>query len=626
MSTVENGKPRILIIDDEPPIRTILSEALTHTYDCQTAASAEQGLELLRANSFPLVISDINMKGITGLEMVPQILSIAPDTVVIIMSGAQTIENAVGALRVGAFDYLMKPFDFRLVDVAVSRAMEHHRLRVSKRQYDLDLEERVQERTAELVTITKQLKTEIAERNRAEERLNYLAYHDLLTELPNRTLFVDRLGQVLAAAKREQQLIAVFMLSIDRFKSIGETLGSASADKLICEVAERLTRSMREGDTLGYWGTNEFAFLFNPLDQNEDAIQISKRLQAVLESQFNLNGDEIYITSSIGIALYPLNGPDESTLMKNAGAALAQAQQKGGNNYQFYAADMNAKALKRLSLETSLRRAIDREEFVLHYQPRVDINTWQLAGAEALIRWNHPERGLISPGEFIPLAEETGLIAPIGEWVLRKSFAQMKEWATFLNVMTVSSNISARQFQDPNFFVLVLSLLEEIGLEPERVELELTESSIMTHVDSALRTLNALQHAGVRISVDDFGTGFSSLGYLRRLPIDVLKIDRSFVNDASTDPDDAALVMAIITLAHNLRLTVVAEGVETEEQLRFLHLLRCDEIQGYLFSKPIALEEFNGLFLEQELGSTPWNTLREKLGIKSEQRRFSRAA
>jgi EAL domain-containing protein (putative c-di-GMP-specific phosphodiesterase class I) len=339
-----------------------------------------------------------------------------------------------------------------------------------------------------------------------------------------------------------------------------------------------------------------------------------------------LNGDEIYITSSIGIALYPLNGPDESTLMKNAGAALAQAQQKGGNNYQFYAADMNAKALKRLSLETSLRRAIDREEFVLHYQPRVDINTWQLAGAEALIRWNHPERGLISPGEFIPLAEETGLITPIGEWVLRKSFAQMKEWATFLNVMTVSSNISARQFQDPNFFVLVLSLLEEIGLEPERVELELTESSIMTHVDSALHTLNALQHAGVRISVDDFGTGFSSLGYLRRLPIDVLKIDRSFVNDASTDPDDAALVMAIITLAHNLRLTVVAEGVETEEQLRFLHLLRCDEIQGYLFSKPVAVEEFNGLFLEQEFGSTPWNNLREKLGIKSEQRRFSRAA
>jgi diguanylate cyclase (GGDEF)-like protein len=621
----ENNKARILIIDDETHIRQILSEMLANQYECQTASSAEEGLESLKAARFSVVISDINMEGITGLEMVPQLLEVAPDTVVIMMSGAQTIENAVGALRVGAFDYLMKPFDFRLVDAAVRRAIDYHDLRVSKREYEINLEEMVRERTAELLQTTLRLETEIAERNRAEQRVNYLSHYDALTELPNRTLFRDRLTQALASAKREDNLVAVLLLSIDRLKSIGETLGSESADKLICEVAERLTKGMREGDTLAYWG-DEFAFLFQTIERNEDAIQISKRLLALLESEFILTNNEVFITASIGIALYPLNGPDEVTILKNAAAALAQAQQKGGNNYQFYTADMNQKAVKRLSFESSLRRAIDREEFVLHYQPRIDINTWKLSGAEALIRWQHPERGLVSPAEFIPLAEETGLIAPIGEWVLRNSFMQMREWADRLQFLTVSSNISARQFQDPNFFVSVLSTLDSVGLAPEQVELELTESSIMTHLEIALKTLTALRNAGVRISIDDFGTGFSSLGYLKRLPIDVLKIDRSFVNDASTDPDDAALVMTIVTLAHNLRLKVVAEGVETEDQLRLLHLLRCDEIQGYLFSKPLAVDDFRRLFLDEERGSTPWDALRQKLGIKGESKRLRPAA
>jgi diguanylate cyclase (GGDEF)-like protein len=619
-------RARVLIIDDEPHIRNILFETLREDYDCQTTASAEEGLKLLKNGPFSLVISDINMKGITGLEMVPQILSVAPDTVVIIMSGAQTMENAVSALRVGAFDYLMKPFDLRLVQAAVRRGVEYYQLRVSKREYEAHLEDKVQERTAALLDTTRQLETEIAERNRAEERLNYLSYHDVLTELPNRALFQDRLGQALSSARRENQLIAVFLLSIDRFKNVSETLGSVCADKLICDVAERLTSSMREGDTLAYWGSDEFAFLFNQLEKNEDAIQISKRLQSMLQPAFALADDEIYITASIGIALHPLNGQDEATLMKNAGAALAQAKERGGDNYQFYTTEMNTKALQRFSLESSLRRAIERDEFVLHFQPKVDINTWQISGAEALIRWHHPERGLISPGEFIPLAEETGLIAQIGEWVLRKSCAQLKEWAGSAATLTVSSNISARQFQDPNFFSLVMSMLDETGVAPEQLELELTESSIMTNLDSAVRTLSAFQNSGIRISVDDFGTGFSSLAYLKRLPIDVLKIDRSFVHDATTDPDDAALVMAIITLAHNLRLKVVAEGVETEEQLRFLHLLRCDEIQGYLFSKPLPADEFKRLFAEGQFVSSQWSALRRKLHVKTEQKRLSSAA
>jgi len=626
MSETRSDRARVLIIDDELPIRNILCEVLKGPYDCVTATSAEEGLELLRRDKFSLVISDINMKGITGLELVPQILSVAPDTVVIMMSGAQTIETAVAALRVGAFDYLVKPFDLRLVEASVRRGIDYYQLRVSKRQYDAELEVKVQERTTALRETTRQLETEIAERNRAEERLNHLSFHDVLTELPNRVLFKDRLGQALSAARREGQRLAVLLLSIDRFKDIDETLGSAYADELVCDVAERFTTSMREGDTLAYWGSDEFAILFNQLEKNEDAIQISKRLQATLESQFTFANAEIYVTASIGIALHPLNGQDETTLMKNAAAALAQAKQRGGNNYQFYTAEMNAKALHRLSLESSLRRAIDREEFVLHYQPKVDINTWEISGAEALIRWNHPERGLISPAEFIPLAEETGLIAPIGEWVLRNSCMDLKKWSVSSQRLTLSSNISARQFQDPNFFSLVMSILDEIRLQPGHLELELTESSIMTNPDSAIRTLSALQASGVRISVDDFGTGFSSLAYLKRLPIDVLKIDRSFVHDASTDPDDAALVMAIITLAHNLRLKVVAEGVESEEQLRFLHLLRCDEIQGYLFSKPLPADDFERLFFEGQFVSSQWAALRHKLHIKTEQRRLSPAA
>lgn len=626
MTNTRPDRARILIIDDEPQIRNILYEALKLKYDCQTASSAEEGLDQLKSDAFSLVISDINMNGITGLEMVPELLAVAPDTVVIIMSGAQTIENAVGALRVGAFDFLMKPFDLRLVDAAVRRGVDYHQLRVSKRQYEVQLEDKVQERTAALLKTTRQLETEIAERNRAEDRLNYLSYHDLLTELPNRTLFNDRLGQALSAARRENQLIAVLLLSVDRFNNINDTLGPECADKLVCEVAERLTKTMREGDTLAYWGSNEFAFLFNQLEKTDDAIQISHRLQSSLESQFILNDDEIYITSSIGIALYPLNGPDEASLMKNAAAALAQAKQFGGNNSQFYTADMNAKALHRISLESSLRRAIEREEFILHYQPKVDINTWQIVGAEALIRWNHPERGLIAPAEFISLAEETGLITSVGEWVLRTSCAQLKSWRTLSQQLTLSINISARQFQDPNFFALVMSTLDETGVPPQQVDLELTESSIMTDLDSAVRTLRALQNRGVRISVDDFGTGFSSLGYLKRLPIDVLKIDRSFVHDASTDPDDAALVMAIITLAHNLRLKVVAEGVETEEQLRFLHLLRCDEIQGYVFAKALPVDEFRQLFTEGQFVSSQWKELRQKFSVTPHQRRLTTAA
>jgi diguanylate cyclase (GGDEF)-like protein len=622
-----SNRPRILIIDDESGIRKMLCDILEPGYECQTASSAEEGLRELRTNEVALVISDINMAGITGLEMVPQILALAPDTVVIMMSGMQTIETAIEAMRVGAFDYLMKPFDLRHVRAAVRRALDHYALRLAKQHYESQLEEKVQERTAALRKTTEELQEQIAERNRAEERVNYLAYYDLLTQLPNRALFRDRLAQSLGLAHRDNQILGVLRLSIDRLKNITDTLGPAMGDQLVCQIAGRLKESMRDGDTLGYWGSDEFAFLFTQLESAEGVIEIAQRMQLALEPPFNLDGHEIYATSSAGIVLYPLNGEDEETLMKNAGAALFQAKERGGNNYEFYTAGMNSTALERLSMEGSLRRAIEREEFVIHYQPKVDVNTWQIVGAEALIRWQHPERGLLPPAEFILLAEDAGLMSDIGDWCLRASCLQLQRWnSSGSHSLTISSNISARRFQQPDFFGSVAAMLQAIGLDPNHVELELTESSIMTNPESAIKTLNALKSIGVKISVDDFGTGFSSLAYLKRLPIDILKIDRSFVNDATTDPADAALVMAIITLAHNLRLKVVAEGVETEEQLKFLHLLRCDEIQGFLFSKPLPAEEFEELLVRGQFASKDWNERRQKLRIKLDQKPMITAA
>jgi diguanylate cyclase (GGDEF)-like protein len=603
LPTVET-RPSILIIDDEEHIRKILCEILRDDYDCESVSSAEEGLKTLRENSFSLVISDVNMTGISGLEMVPQILTIAPDTVVIMMSGAQTIETAIDALRVGAFDYITKPFDMRHVEAAVRRALDHYELRLAKRNYESQLEEKVRERTADLLRTTEALQEQITRRNRAEEQVAYLAYHDALTTLPNRTLFKDRLAQALLVAERDKQMLAVLLLSLDQFKNVSDTLGPAMADQLICDVAQRLKSGTREGDTLAYWGGDEFVLLLTQLTGADDAVDIAGRVQLILEPRFDLHHHEIHLTGSIGIGLSPVDGQDEESLMKNAGAALFQAKEQGGNSYRFYTTDMNAKALERLTLENKLRRAIERNEFVVYYQPKVDVNTWQIVGAEALVRWQNPEVGLVSPAEFIPLAEETGLIVPIGNWVSRVACSQIKQWhSEGFDSLGVSVNLCARQFQEQDLVSSVVEILSQSRLDPKFLELEITESSIMTNADFAVKVLTELKALGIRVSVDDFGTGFSSLGYLKRLPVDILKIDQSFVHDVSTDPDAAALVMTIISLAHNLRLKVIAEGVETEEQLRFLRLLRCDEIQGYLFSKPLPAEEFRALLIKAQTGN-----------------------
>jgi len=578
MTNPNHQKAHILIVDDEASIRDLLSEILCEKYVCTAVKSAEEALSLLQKEKFNLVISDINLDGISGIELIPKVFISAPDAVVMVLSGNQTIDSAIEAMRVGAFDFLKKPFDLEHVEIAVRRALAHQSLLVEKRQYENQLEELVEKRTAQL---------------------NYLAYHDSLTDLPNRILFEDRLFQALVSAQ-EYQRTATLFISLNRFKEARNTLGHSLGDELLQKVAKRLKSCSRNGAIVARLEGDEFALLLTQIGI-ENVVEITNHIFDSFKLPFVVEEHEIFITASIGISLSPDDGKDTKTLLTNAGAALSRAREQGGNSCQFYTADMHSKALKRLALENNLRRAIERSEFEVYYQPKIDTDTRKIVGMEALVRWHHPELGIVSPMEFIPLAEDTGLIVPISEWVLRTACVQSNLWQNEGFALHLAVNLSARHFQQQNLAETIIGIVKETGFDPYRLNLEITESSIMKNAESAVKTLGELKKAGIKISIDDFGTGYSSLGYLKRLPIDVLKIDRSFIRDVTTDPDDTALVMAIIMLAHNLRLKVVAEGVETEEQLDFLHRLGCDEWQGFLYSKPVSSETFKKLLLDSML-------------------------
>lgn len=576
MEPAKNQKPTILIIDDEEQIRSLLIDLLNDVYQCSEAGSAEEALSALSKKTFDLVISDIDMGGMSGLELVPRVHSLAPDTVVVMISGNHDIEFAIKALRVGAFDYISKPIDIRHVEASVERALNHHSLLIEKRRYKEQLENLLQERTAQV---------------------DWLEYYDTVTQLPNRALFEDRLAQAVAIARAKNQSLGVLFISLDQFKKVNDSLGHGPGDSLLKEFAERLKSCISKSDTVARFGSDEFALLRSPISGTKDVIETIGSLSQVLKFPFDLPGHELFASASVGVSLFPLDGDDSHTLLKNAGAALYKAKKSGGANYQFYTADMHELATSRLALETNLRRAITNKEFLVHYQPRVAVDSLAITGVEALVRWQHPQLGLVPPAEFIPLAEDTGLIVPIGEWVLRTACLQGRRWRDegFAPIQ-VAVNICGRQFHDQDLSETVIRILDETGFPPANLELELTESSVMQNADFASGVLTRLKSMGIKISIDDFGTGFSSLVSLKRLPIDTLKIDRTFVRDATSDSDDAALVMAIITLAHNLRLKVIAEGVETEDQLKFLQLLRCDEIQGFLFSKPLPAEALASLF------------------------------
>lgn len=429
--------------------------------------------------------------------------------------------------------------------------------------------------------------SDVTQRKQAEEKLVYLAHYDGLTALPNRVLFFDRLRQTLARAGRSGTLAAVMFLDLDRFKVVNDTLGHAVGDALLSQVAERLTGCTRQGDTVARFSGDEFVLIVNDLSDVEDVRLIAQKVLQVFADPFQVAGYEMFVSTSIGISLYPSDNDDEHSLLKNADTAMYRAKESGRNNFQFYTREMNARAMYRLKLENSLRHALEREEFGLHYQPKACLRTGRITGVEALLRWQRPDHGLVAPADFVPLLEDTGLIVPVGEWVLAEACRQLGEWRRAgHDAVSIAINISARQFASRNLGETIKRLLDEHRADPRQIELELTESLLMVNTEQAVRTLEYLKSLGLKLSIDDFGTGYSSLSYLKRFPIDALKIDRSFIDEITTDVGDATITRAVIGMAHNLGLKVVAEGVESEAQMAFLSANGCDEAQGYYLARP----------------------------------------
>lgn len=428
------------------------------------------------------------------------------------------------------------------------------------------------------------------------QELTYAAQHDFLTGLPNRLLLNDRIHQAIAFAPRNKKQVAVLFLDLDGFKHINDSLGHPIGDKLLQSVANRLVDCVRTSDTVSRQGGDEFVVLLSGAEQWEDAVITARRMLREVAEVHSVDQHDLHVTASIGVSVYPDDGLDAETLIRNADTAMYQAKANGRQSCQFFKPEMNARAVERQSIEESLRRALERKEFALHYQPKVSLVTGAITGAEALIRWTHPTRGSIPPEQFIPVAEDCGLILPIGSWVLREACEQARAWVDAgLPVTTMAVNVSSMELQQENFLPGLYAVLDETGLDPRFLEVELTESVLMEHSDSATSVLQALREKGVQVALDDFGTGYSSLSYLRRFPVDALKIDQSFVSHVSTVGDNASIVAAVISMARSLKLRVVAEGVETLEDLAFLQSQRCDEGQGYYFSRPVPPEQFAAL-------------------------------
>ena len=574
---MNNEVIKILLIDDDEDdyvvTRDLLSEARGLKHTLQWIPSYEEAIQRFCENKHDIYLVDYRLGEHTGLDLLYKASCRGCRAPIILLTGEGDHETDLKAMKAGAADYLVKgEISAPLLERSIRYAIE---------------------------------------RKRTEERIYHMAFYDSLTELPNRILFQDRLRLAIANAERYKHMSAVLFLDIDNFKRINDTFGHFLGDRLLKEVAGRLSSIMRKCDSVmrdapdlfARLGGDEFTVLLNVISDLEDAAKVATRINETISMPFNLDGYEIFITSSIGIAIYPLDGEEIDSLLKNADAAMYHAKGHGKNNYQYYKQYMNAAAFERLTLENDLRRALERNEFLLYYQPLVDVNTGAMTGLEALIRWQHPDRGIVPPSEFIPLAEETGLILPISEWVLKTACEQSKTWqAEGHKPVPVSVNLSSQQFDQKDFIKTLSGILNDWGVRPRDLILEITEGTILQNTKTAFASLHALTEMGLLLVIDDFGTGYSSLSYLKRFPIHAIKIDRSFVKEISADSDNAAIAMAIISMAHSLRLKVVAEGVESEEQLAFLCRQRCDEAQGYLFSHPLPPGEISKLLQAESHG------------------------
>ena len=442
---------------------------------------------------------------------------------------------------------------------------------------------------------------DITERKMAEETINFQAYHDLLTNLPNRALLRDRLSLAITQAKREEEMLAVMFLDLDRFKNINDSLGHVIGDELLQQVSTRLKSCIREGDTLARFGGDEFTLLLPKIARgNEDVSKIAEKINEVLKAPFIIDNNELYVSASIGISIFPRDGTNMDSLIKHADIAMYHVKDTGKNNYRFYSTDMTTPYFQNLSLETGIRKALDNNEFHLMYQPQINIKTGEIVGVEALLRWTHPEHGPITPAEFIPFAEETGMIVEIGHWVLRNACAELKRWRDAgLPEIRMSINMSARQLAEKTIVKHIANLLKDYGLPGHCLEIEITENTIMSDMDSVVHKLKELSKRGVYIAIDDFGTGYSSLSYLHKLPIQTLKIDRAFIKEVNMKHSGNSIINTIVAMAKGLNLNVIAEGVETQQQLDYLQEIDCCEAQGFLFGKPLTSDIIAQLLIQE---------------------------
>jgi len=565
------------------------------TFDVDSALQGEQGVECVRAalaagRPFAVAFVDMRMPpGWDGLETIEKLWAVDRDVQVVICSAHSDYDWTEVVARLGHADKLLiikKPFEpIEVLQCASALTRKWYNERIVRHQMDT-LEQVVSARTQGLEAANKQLR--------------HLATHDALTGLPNRVLLDDRLAQAIAHSQRNGHLFALLMVDLDRFKLINDSLGHRAGDELLQETARRLTGVARAIDTIARSGGDEFVMILHPIDAREDAELLAQRVIEALKPTIRIAGVDIHTSPSIGIAFYPADATTTETLIARADAAMYSAKQRGRNNAQCFAPGMDTQSQDKVRLESDLHEAIALKQFELDYQPKVDVKSGAVHSVEALIRWRHPQRGLISPKEFIPLAEDSGLIGPIGEWVVREACRQAKAWQRKgLPQVRVAVNLSAWQFRQENLLATIRQALLDADLDPSYLEVELTESAVMTNPEESVSILEQLSKMGVLVSVDDFGTGYSSMSYLRRFPIDKLKIDRGFISEIMTRPDDASIVRAIVSLAHSLRLKVVAEGVETPDQLEFLKTLGCDQYQGFHFSTPVSAADFEELLRRQ---------------------------
>jgi diguanylate cyclase (GGDEF)-like protein len=562
-----NESLKILLVEDtsgDEMLRDLLL-AEDIAYELKNAEGVQDSIESVSREDIDIIMFDMNVSTCDGLDSIFHLHRQCPETPIIVITEYDDTDMAESVLQYGAHDYLVKgELDKNLLERSIRYALERHRL-----VHQLDESKRLE---------------------------RYLAYHDSLTKLPNRHLFLDRLQQSVAQARRAQEQLALLFLDLDGFKRINDTLGHSTGDILLQAVARRLRGGVREVDTIARLGGDEFTIILTGIKNAKDAVTVARKILKLMAKPFPVNEHEFFITASIGISVYPNDGSDIEGLIRKADIAMYRAKGQGKNTYQIYNLSMDEKFFEHLTLESRLRRAVDNDELVVHYQPQIDLESGTICGVEALVRWQSTEFGLVPPDQFIYLAEETGMIVNIDDWVLQAACQQLKAWHRegFAD-LRVSVNLSARQFRKRGLVEGIERILRNVELPPEYLCLEITESNVMQNVDDTIRILNELKAMGVILSIDDFGTGYSSLNYLKRFPIDILKVDRSFVKGIPNDRDDTAISTAIVVLAQSMELVVVAEGVETLEQIDFLQSLNCNEMQGFYFSKPVTADSLTQL-------------------------------